>query len=381
MKILIINESLNLGGVERMTVVLANSMGELPGMSIHVAASDGLLRHSLNTAVHYHKLPRFNIFSLYRIVKELAAVIARVKPDIIHSQGASLGLLASIASKRSPHKTFHILTHHSRKSQRIPKNVANYFFGRYFDHMIAISRSKYDALIASGIKATNVSLIPNCIDCKQIRAEKEHINRRELLKEMGIDTNDIVIAMTGRLIPIKRFDLFITILADCSQLTGHRLHGLIIGDGPERGKLERLADTCKNTVDIRFLGYQKDVIKYLSISNLFLFPSTREVLPVALIEASAVGLPVICSHVVGNSDVITDNYNGFLVSGDHTAYSKKILELINNEHLYNTMSDNGIALVNKQFDKDVVINQIVSLYKQKVQPAHTAVSEQDGISL
>ena len=364
-KVLIINESLRLGGAESMSVELANALIENDVKTYFTSAS-GPLKERLNKNIDFFEIPKFSIFSVKKIIDSLSKIISMVKPNIIHSQGATLSILAGISAYKIRLNPVKILTHHSRKFTRLPSFLSVYLLNKYCDHIIAISQSKYNELAQMKVFPSKISLIPNFVDCSQINRQVNSFNRRAICQKLNIPEGSYVIIMIGRLIPSKRFDKFIKILAQCSEKLNKKVTGLIIGDGPERKNLEQIAISYSNKVKILFLGYQNNIYKYLSISNLFLFPSEYEVLPMALIEASAMGVPVVCSNIPGNNDIVKNGYSGFLVSDSEEEYSNYILKILNDRNLALKISNNEIKIVKEKFDKGVVVNNIISLYKKLI---------------
>ena len=113
---------------------------------------------------------------------------------------------------------------------------------------------------------------------------------------------------------------------------------------------------------IRFLGYRKDVLEIYKIADLFVFPSLREGLPVALIEAMASGLAVVCSDIRGNRDLIKDNQGGRLLKGHSIdVYVKAIKELLDdNEKGHRYGQNNKMEIQN--YDQGYVIQIMKELY-------------------
>jgi len=363
MKILIINESLNLGGAESMSVELANA---LVGKKIktYFASAPGPLLKRLNKNIIFFEIPKYNLFSINKIVNKLFNIILEIKPDIIHNHGATISIFVGIALKRSKLNSVNIITHHSRKFTRLPKILAVGLLNKYCDHIIAISQSKFNELQKMGFYINKLSLIPNFVDCDLINKYINSFDKESIYQQLDISRDSYIITMIGRLIPTKRFDKFIEIIALCSTKLKKEIVGLIIGEGPMQKNLDELSRNYSDKVKIYFLGYQKNVYKYLSISNIFLFPSEHEVLPMGLIEASASGIPIICSNIPGNNDIVRDGYNGFLVNGSEKEYCNYILGLFNNKKLLEKMSNNGINRAREFFDKNLIIDKILSLYKK-----------------
>jgi len=175
--------------------------------------------------------------------------------------------------------------------------------------------------------------------------------------------NDAVIAvMVGRLAPKKGVEKFIDIIRESWQTTPRGLIGLIIGDGELMDNLVKYAGSLVANKKVIFLGYRKDVLKYLCASDIFLFPSEGEVLPISLIEASAIGLPIVCSDIPGNNDIVKSGFNGILVDPVKGDYLKKITKLLEDREFAGKMTENGICLAKKEFDRKKVIGKIRSLY-------------------
>ena len=361
MKVLIVNENLKLGGAESMSVELANTLVEKK-IEVYFASSIGPLVKRLKANIDFFEIPNFHMLSIRKIIHTLSKIISKIKPDIIHSQGATIATLVGISTHKVHSSPFKILTHHNKKFIRAPRFLATYLLNKYCDHIIAISLSKYNELQRLGIFHSKISLIPNFVDCDQINSQINSLNKNLIRQELNISKNNYVITMIGRLIPSKRFDKFIKILAQFSTKSKKEPVGLIIGNGPGQKKLENLAHYYSDKVKIFFLGYQSDIYKYLSISDVFLFPSEYEVLPMALIEASAMGVPIVCSNVPGNNDVVKEGQNGFLISDSEEEYASHILKILNDNDLALKMSNNGIKIAKNEFDKKKIVDKIISLY-------------------
>lgn len=132
--------------------------------------------------------------------------------------------------------------------------------------------------------------------------------RHEIRKGLGIPTDSRVIAWSGRLHPVKNVDLLL-------QALGH-LPGwwaLIVGDGPERGRLDRMTDRLGLSDRVLFTGELRDVSPYLEAADVFCLVSRWEGLPTALMEAMAMGLPVVAPRIGGIRELIHPGITGHLV--------------------------------------------------------------------
>jgi glycosyltransferase involved in cell wall biosynthesis len=138
--------------------------------------------------------------------------------------------------------------------------------------------------------------------------------------------------MIGRMIPGKGFDVFARSLASCAARIGRPLVGLAIGDGPERARIEALAASLPGPARFVFAGYRRDVTALLGLCSAVLFPSQlTEVLPMALIEASAAGVPIVCSDIPGNREVVSSGVNGELAGPAEESYAEALARVLRDE--------------------------------------------------
>ena len=135
--------------------------------------------------------------------------------------------------------------------------------------------------------------------------------------ELGLDPDRPLLLWVGRLDPIKGLDVLVRATALVCRTQPVQL--AIVGDGPYREEL--LAGIAANDLadSVRLLGMREDVPSWLQSADVFVFPSRTEGLPNALLEAMAVGLPVVTTDVPGCRDLIQDGQTGLLVPVDDAA--------------------------------------------------------------
>ena len=367
MRILILNEDLGLGGVESMTVQLANSLSELAECEVQLAAADGPLRQRLVPGVCYSAIPKFSLAAVPALFGSLAAIIRRVEPHIVHSQGATIALLARLAARSVGASCLNLLTRHSRYPEKVPSFAGNRMIRWSCDHVIAISQSTQDDLRRFGVEAERLSLIPNFLDLVQVDEALRAVSPGHVREELGLGVEQRVVSIAGRLIPAKRFDRFIEILAAVGQATATKPVGLVLGAGVERERLEVLAARHADAADIRFLGYRASVYPYLAISDAFLFPSEHpEVLPMALLEALAVGLPIVCSDIPGNRDVIVHGQNGLIIDGPVSGFASALIDVLTTPEQAAALSAGARQSAVQKYDRAIVVDQVFRLYRNLI---------------
>ena len=133
----------------------------------------------------------------------------------------------------------------------------------------------------------------------------------------------------------------------------------IVGEGPEKKKLQVMSHNRKT---INFVGFQKDISKYLKEADALIMPSHREGLPMTLIEACAAGLPVIASQVGGIPDFLEDNSLLF-TPNDLTDIKSKIIEFKNNRNKYNEKAKFFADIVKKKYSIQKWLEKVEMYYK------------------
>lgn len=365
MRVLVVNETSDLGGAETMALELANALGQAPGVSAALAAAPGRLTERLAPGVPFYPLSRFRASRVPTILRELRAILREARPDVVHPQGATVGLLAGIAARSVSPAPRVVITHHSAAFARLPARLAHLALSWAGHALVAISRAKEASLLRAGVPREKVVLIPNFVHRERLRARASGQAIERLRGELGVAGGERVVVGAGRLVPEKRFDLFVSALSECAaREPGLRILGLLLGDGPERQRLQRMADeAARGNLRLRLMGYQDDVPAYLGLADAFLFPSEwREVLPMCLIEAISLGVPVVCSDIPGNNDIVEDGASGLLVDPATRDYAGALLRLLGDRELARRLSAGGAEKARRVYDRDKVVGDLLGLY-------------------
>ncbi|HEU4929542.1 MAG TPA: glycosyltransferase family 4 protein [Candidatus Krumholzibacteria bacterium] len=364
MKVLVFMSELQVGGAESMSIGLANALAA-EGIDVHFASASGPLRANLDQRVTFHRIDNPNVLPV-RVAHTMSLLLREIKPDVIHSQGASCAVVASIARRASKVFPKRVLTHHSGKYRRAPRWLAGELIARASDHFIAISRAKYDDMVSSGIPREQVSLIPNFVDVENLAARARAVDTARARRELQIPADAKVLVMAGRLVHTKRFDLFIKIAAETARrYRAHSVHALVVGDGPQLENIRKLARDESAPATIHLLGYQRDVVPSLAMSDVVVFPSQHpEVLPMFLIEASAAGRPIVCSDIAANREIVVDGVTGRVLHGDVADYAQAVVELLEDEALAARFGAAGHTTALERFDQKHVAQETIAVYRR-----------------
>ncbi|HBT20538.1 MAG TPA: hypothetical protein DEA47_04130 [Peptococcaceae bacterium] len=200
----------------------------------------------------------------------------------------------------------------------------------------------------------------------------------EKKKELGLDPYAPVVGTAVRLIPSKGVSYFIEAAVEikkrfpCTQF-------VVLGDGPERTKLERRAKSLSLYPNIKFLGYRRDFHGILPVINIFVMPSLMEGQSIAVLEAMAARRPVVAFAVGGIPEIISHNRTGILVPHVNShSLARAVLELMENPYKAEKLGNNARDLIEEKFSQDTMVRKIEEIYlhclKQKgiaLKPAFT----------
>ena len=352
------------GGAESMSIGLANALAA-EGIDVHFASASGPLRGNLDPRVSFHRTDNPNVLPL-RVAHTMSLLLQEIRPDVIHSQGASCAVVASIARRASKVYARRVLTHHSGKYRRAPRWLAGTLIARASDQFIAISHAKYDDMVSFGIPRERISLVPNFIDVASVVERVNAVDAARARRDLQIPADAKVLVMVGRLVRTKRFDLFIRIAAEVARrYRAHEVHALVVGDGPTLEDLRVVARAEGAPAKIHMLGYQRDVMPFLAMSDVVVFPSQHpEVLPMFLIEASAASLPIVCSDLAANREIVVDGTTGRVVKGDVPDFAQAVVELLQDDALAARYGEAAHAYALEHFDQKHVAQQTIEVYER-----------------
>ncbi|MBO5936788.1 MAG: glycosyltransferase family 4 protein [Clostridia bacterium] len=182
--------------------------------------------------------------------------------------------------------------------------------------------------------------------------------REALLKEISADENSIILLSIGELSDRKNHSVSIKAL---SQMKNDNVHLVIAGTGEKREEFLSLAKELGVDGRVHLLGFRTDVAELLKSADIFLFPSIQEGLPVALMEAMSCGLPVICSEIRGNTDLIDDSCGVLCPATDAFAFKSAVEKLTEDDALRSAMAQKALQ-ESKKYDIKIIENYMKDIY-------------------
>lgn len=309
-----------------------------------------------------HLAPKsFSIKSILPLIR----LFKKIKPDIVHTHACFTARIAAKLRKNvkviyTRHCVFepgHIT------GSYIGKLIGKVIFSLFADRAIAISPASMKNLTATGIPANRIDVMMNGTEALKKITPENILKERQSL---GIDENDFVFIMVGRLEEIKGHRYFIKAARRILENTAN-VKFLIVGEGNIESELRKI------TVDIGdkiiFTGFMRDIYKAVNISDVMVNASYgTEASSLAIIEAMSLGKPVIASDYGGNPYQVEDNVTGLIVPAkDEIRLADAMLLLKNNKVMYTQMSLNSMDSFNSKFTAKIMTSNIEEIYRKLVE--------------
>jgi glycosyltransferase involved in cell wall biosynthesis len=274
---------------------------------------------------------------------QLSRVMRSGDYEVVNSHSFITAFMCFWATRIARTGTRHIFTVH------IPENPKYYAvmgvsLNFLCEEVITVCEDGRQQLIRHGLRSRAITVVHNGIDQRSFR-----------FTPRTSPGKTVTIGIIARLIERKGHRILFEAVR--SLRPRYKLHIHVIGDGPERTRLESLARHLALDEQISFLGECHDVPERLSKLDVFVLPSFYEGFPVTIIEALSVGVPVIASAVNGIPEVIRDGETGVLVRpNDSIDLAGAIERVINDESLRARIVAKGRRLVTESFSVQHMIN-------------------------
>lgn len=225
------------------------------------------------------------------------------------------------------------------------------------DVLVTINKEDYERA-SKKFKAKQIVCIDGIgVDLERI--ENSCPDKSKVRREFCIKESDTVLISVGELRKLKNHR---TIIEAMAKIENKNLHYIIAGCGTFSGELSELAEKHGIKDRVHLPGFRNDVFDLLKSSDIFCFPSTREGMPLALMEAMAAGLPAVASNVRGNRDLIAPGKGGFLYSAnDSDGFAEGIKKLIGDPSLRRKMGNYNKGQI-KKYDIKIIKEKLFRIY-------------------
>lgn len=278
-----------------------------------------------------------SLFNDLKAICQLRKIMKSIKPDILHLNSSKAGFVGRLAAVFLKTKT--IFTVHGWAFTDGVESTFRKLVYRSIERLVApmtdlfICVSNYDYQIGMrdkvlSVKKKNAVIIHNGVD--------EPVNFEITDK---IIHDPVRILMTARFSRQKDQE---TLLKALANIGGENYEMVFLGDGPTLKYNKHLANNLGIGDNVEFKGFSEDVETYLKNCDIFVLSTNYEGLPISIIEAMSYGMPIIATNVGGNSELVENGKNGFLVDGSVESLRSALMKLMNKDRIVNQ----GLASLN-----------------------------------
>ena len=306
-----------------------------------------------------------NLFSDLKVLFAIRREIKAFNPDIIHTHTAKAGFLGRIASLTILKRQIRVHTFHGHllhgyfgKFKTRLVILAERMLAQFTDRLIAVGNQVRDELLAVkiGTYGKYVVIGPG-LELAEIpsrKAAREHFD---------IPKDEFVVTWIGRMVPVKAPNRIIEVAQEC-QRRGLKIRFVLAGEGPLSSELKKLSEPLK--LPITYLGWQSEIERVLSFSDVVILTSENEGTPVVLIQAQMVGIPVITTDVGSASEVMIHQRTGFCLRYSAAEFADAIENLAENSVLRSSFGSAGKSNALEKFSLDRLVSDHGKLYKDLI---------------
>jgi glycosyltransferase involved in cell wall biosynthesis len=360
--------SMDTGGMERVVLSLVREGLKL-GQEVQVLCVEhaGTLAPEVERlgarVVALNKEPGLKL----RALSECRKVLRSSRPDVLHAHQIGALFYTGYAA-RSLGVSAIVHTEHGKHFEDVPRSTKwmAKAAASSAKRIFCVSQDIATAMEAYGIApASKIRYLANGIETgRYVSTDGGAAGRAS----MGIPAGAPVIGTVANLREVKRQDVLVRGFARVRAAERGEAHLLLVGDGPLRGDLERLAKELGVADRVHFAGHQSNPELFLAAMNIFSLTSRSEGMPLSILEAWAAGLPVVASRVGGLPELIEEGRTGLMFeSGNDEALGVLFTELVRDAARARVMGEAGRELVRRRYDVSVMAGRYQECYMELLQ--------------
>jgi L-malate glycosyltransferase len=300
-------------GAEAQVAALVGELARFPGLELaSVVLNEGELAARLRTSNVETRIVPESQFTSWTIYRQLAAIMRTWRPDVVHTHRQKENILGAVAARavgvracvRTTHGAAEFTPPAWQPHKLALRHLDAWVAGHLQQRVVAVS-DDLGRKLTHDLPRAMICVIPNGIDAESVR--------RLAVPPVPLPNNILHVAIIGRLVPVKRVDLFLRAAAAIMR-SGHGHYQFhVIGTGPLRKDLERQAVELGISRNCIFHGFRPDVLSLLAGMACMVLTSDHEGLPMTALEARALGVPVVAHAVGGLVSLLRDDSDCRLV--------------------------------------------------------------------
>lgn len=298
---------------------------------------------------------------------ELWRIVRIEKPDVLHLNSSKIGLWGGVIGRMCGVRRIIFTAHAWEFNNPARGSIARSFFkvlsviAVYLSHCtIAVSEAVRKD-VAVYVPTRKLTVIHNGIASFPLLSRSE---ARLRLASSHFPSTELLVGTIAELHPVKGLDTALKAIARLKR-EGLSFRYVIVGEGEERTRLEKLCEELGIRESVIFAGFVNDAARYLHAFDAFLLPSYSEALGYVILEAGMAGVPVIASRVGGIPEIIEDTRNGFLIApGDVTLLAARLGEMLSSRELRERLGNALKEKVLAEFSMEKMLKRTFALYER-----------------
>jgi glycosyltransferase involved in cell wall biosynthesis len=302
-----------------------------------------------------------------RVVRSLRLIIERARPDIIQTHNVKSHFLLGLSgqARTAPWVAFH----HGYTTTNLKMRAYNHL-DRWSlnaaDRVVTVSHAFARDLARLGVRPERIRVLHNSIDTAKVMDEGAKEEALALKARMGIAEGEKVILTVGRLSREKgHADLIAALGAFKDMRPAARVRLVVVGDGPERAKIEKIAAQLGVGPLVVWAGQVGNVGPYYAMADLLALPSHSEGSPNVLLEAMAARVPVVATSVGGVPEIVTHEESALLVPPrEPAAMADSIDRILKDGGLGRGLSDRAHSRVVKRHSPEARLQSLLEIYRE-----------------
>jgi glycosyltransferase involved in cell wall biosynthesis len=296
--------------------------------------------------------------------RRIARLAAERRIDVIHCHQYSPFVYGRIATYWNRRLKL-VYTEHGRLSDAPPswkRRLVNPVLALSSGAIVAVSDELRQYMIEARFPAGSVEVIRNGIE---VGALPSAADRRKARQALRIDDDVFVVASVARLDPVKDFG---TLLDAFSSVRRHvpRARLLIVGDGPERGRIAARASSPDLAGAVQLVGFRSDVRAILAAADVYVNSSISEGISITILEAMATGVPVVATAVGGTPEILASGTGVLVASRDPQRLASAILSLASDSHRRRGLAAAARLRLETSFTIDRMVEDYARTYRRLI---------------
>jgi glycosyltransferase involved in cell wall biosynthesis len=298
-----------------------------------------------------------------RAIMELRALMQQHRPEILQVNSSRDSWIGAIATRLIHQRPKIIRIRHI--SAPLNRNLTTRLLYRRLLDMVVVTggeKTRRELIERDGLMAGRVAAFPIGLDVEYFRPATPD---RDLRQELGVPKEHLLVGLISYLRSYKGHEYFVE-AAGKIAVERDDVTFIIVGEGPEEQAIRRLIEQLGLTARVRMLGFREDLLNVLRSLNVFAIPSVEgDTIPQALMQALAVGIPVVSTTVGSIPDVVIDGETGFVVPPRNaSALADRIMTLLGDDGLRARMSMKGRSLVEGTYSIDKMLDRMEAVYQR-----------------